>query len=160
MTGGSVTPPSGTTVLDDRGTEDLADDLAYVVFDLDLDAEGITADVTEVVQVDNDFVDAFCYDSETEAERGTVGAGTVTGVEVNAGEIVVCEFFNTSGEQQGETATPSVTNPPSGDLPDTATSPAGTPAGDGWRVVLLAIAGLLGTLLLLTPVPARSRRRR
>ena len=56
----------------------------------------------------------------------------------------------------GATATPRITPPPTSTLPT-----SGTPSGDTWRVALLAIAGLLATLLLLAPAtPATARRRR
>ncbi len=50
---------------------------------------------------------------------------------------------------------PQVTPPPTDALGTT-----GQASGDSWRIAFLAIAGLLATLLLLTPVvPARTRRR-
>jgi hypothetical protein len=53
------------------------------------------------------------------------------------------------------TAKPVVTPPPTDALGTT-----GQASGDSWRIALLAIAGLLATILLLTPVaPARNRRR-
>jgi hypothetical protein len=62
----------------------------------------------------------------------------------------------TDGGAQGATGTPKVTPPPTDTLPV-----SGTPGGDTWRVALLAIAVLLGTLLLLAPAtPAKARRRR
>ncbi|HSW43527.1 MAG TPA: hypothetical protein VLM76_13555, partial [Patescibacteria group bacterium] len=60
------------------------------------------------------------------------------------------------GEVLPAIGTPRVTPPPTAALPV-----SGTPGGDSWRIALLAMAGLLGTLLLLTPAtPARVRRRR
>jgi hypothetical protein len=51
-----------------------------------------------------------------------------------------------SGGVAGATGTPAITLPPT-DMPP---SQAG-PAGDGWRLILLALAGLVATTLLLTP---------
>jgi hypothetical protein len=60
-----------------------------------------------------------------------------------------------TGEVGGVTAKPVVTPPPTDALGTT-----GQASDDGWRIALLAIAGLLATILLLTPVaPARNRRR-
>jgi len=61
-----------------------------------------------------------------------------------------------SGAVLSATATPRITPPPTSTLPIT-----GTPGGDTWRIALLAIAGLVATLLLLAPAtPAKARRRR
>lgn len=156
VAGGTATPSSGTTVIDDGGTPaDPADDVAYVKFEIGLGGDGTEVSVTEVIQEDYTLLDAFCRDLETKAARGTLGDGEVTDVEINADETVVCEFTNTSGGEAGATATPNVTLPPTD-----ATPIGGTPAGDGWRLALLAVAGILATLLLLTPAPAKARRRR
>ena len=89
--------------------------------------------------------------------RGTLDeeAGAMMDVVVNAGETVTCTFVNETGEVEAATATPKVTPPPTDALPLT-----GTPGGDSWRIALLAIAGLLATLLLLAPAPSKARRRR
>ncbi|MFH1474839.1 MAG: DUF5979 domain-containing protein [Chloroflexota bacterium] len=61
-----------------------------------------------------------------------------------------------SAEVLGATGRPNITPPPTDTLPT-----SGTPGGDSWRIALLAIAGLLAMVLLLTPAtPARARRRR
>ena len=61
-----------------------------------------------------------------------------------------------TGAVLGAAATPKSTPPPTDSLPT-----GGTPGGDSWRLALLAIAGLLATLLLLAPAtPAKARRRR
>jgi hypothetical protein len=92
------------------------------------------------------------------ASRGTpdLATGAITDVVVNAGETVTCTFVNESGGTEAATATPRVTPPPTATLPVT-----GTPGDGSWRIVLLALAGLLAMTLLLTPAtPVRSRRRR
>ena len=126
----------------------------------------VSVDIAEVVQEDYVLVDASCTVTESEElrptavgdDRGTVdlAGAAINGIVINAGEIVTCTFINESGDVAAETATPRVTPPPTSTLPVT-----GTPGGDSWRIVLLAIAGLLGTLLLLTPAaPTAVRRRR
>ncbi len=56
-----------------------------------------------------------------------------------------------AGGVGGATGTPGVTLPPT----DTALTPGGaSQAGDGWRLILLAMAGLLASALLLTPASA------
>ncbi len=52
-----------------------------------------------------------------------------------------------SGEVEGATGTPNITLPPT----DTALGGPAAPGGGGWRLVLLAMAGLLAAALLLTP---------
>ncbi len=57
-----------------------------------------------------------------------------------------------SGEVAGVTSKPQTTPPPTstGGLP-------GTPSDGSWRIILLAMAGLLAMVLLLTPAQARRR---
>ena len=59
-----------------------------------------------------------------------------------------------TGEVNPATGTPGSTLPPTDALTGTA-----APAGDGWRLVLLAMAGLLAAALLLTPVSSVVRRK-
>jgi hypothetical protein len=61
-----------------------------------------------------------------------------------------------TGEVEGETGTPNVTLPPT----DTISGGPSAPSGDGWRLVLLAMAGLLSAALLLTPAGAVVRKDR
>ncbi len=61
------------------------------------------------------------------------------------------------GQVAGATGTPRITLPPTDTLPGTSEAPA--PAGDGWRLILLAMAGILATTLLLTPTGSVARRR-
>ena len=62
-----------------------------------------------------------------------------------------------TGAVGGATGKPHVTPPPTDALGGTT----GQPVGDTWRLILLALAGLLASILLLTPAsPARARRRR
>ncbi len=157
-TGGTVDPGQGTT--DDSGT---------VTFAVEPGPNGATLDVAEVMAAGYTFLDAACAPVDVPVEtrvqaladevtgsRGTVGAGSVTGVPIATGETVVCLFVNTSGGVEAATATPRVTPPPTDTLPI-----SGTPGGDAWRIALLGLAGLLAAVLLLTPAtPAAVRRRR
>jgi hypothetical protein len=59
-----------------------------------------------------------------------------------------------SGGVGGETFTPTNTPPPT----DALASTGSTPGGDSWRLVFLAMAGLLAAVLLLTPAEALTRR--
>jgi hypothetical protein len=62
-----------------------------------------------------------------------------------------------TGGVEGETATPATTLPPT----DTLSNGSGGPGGESWRLVLLALAGILGLALLVTPasVVVRSKDR-
>ena len=80
--------------------------------------------------------------------EGTTTSTTTTGTTTTG--------TTTEGGVLGATATPKPTPPPTDTLPT-----SGTPGGNSWRLALLAIAGLLATLLLLAPAtPAKARRRR
>ncbi len=61
-----------------------------------------------------------------------------------------------TGEVEGATGTP-----PGAVLPatDTLTGNPAAPSSDGWRLILLAMAGLLAVTLLLTPAESVARRR-
>ena len=61
-----------------------------------------------------------------------------------------------TGGVAGATSRPHITPPPTATLGSTT---SGQPASSTW-LLLLALAGLLGSILLLTPVPARARRKR
>jgi hypothetical protein len=62
-----------------------------------------------------------------------------------------------TGGVEGATGTPKTTLPPTDTLGSTQ-----SPSGDGWRMILLAMAGLLGAALILHPSESRitTRRRR
>ena len=79
----------------------------------------------------------------------------------NEGEVVsftVVIVDNTpvqpTGGVGGATGTPKVTLPPT----DTIEGTSSAPAGDGWRLVLLGIAGMLSAALLLTPARVAVRK--
>ena len=60
-----------------------------------------------------------------------------------------------TGEVLSEIGAPAVTLPPTDTLPQ-GTS---TPSGDNWRLILLAMAGILAGSLVLTPSEALARRK-
>jgi cell division septation protein DedD len=61
----------------------------------------------------------------------------------------LCDANPPEGEVGGATGTPGATLPPTDTIVGTA-----TPSGDSWRLILLAMAGLLAAALLLTPASA------
>ena len=63
---------------------------------------------------------------------------------------------NPSGAVEAATSKPHVTPPPTSALG----IPAGQPAGDTWRIALLALAALLASLLVFSPKTSPERRRR
>jgi hypothetical protein len=54
---------------------------------------------------------------------------------------------------QGETATPEITLPPT----DAFGGPA-APTNESWRIMLVVMAGILASVLILTPSPAIRRK--
>jgi hypothetical protein len=60
-----------------------------------------------------------------------------------------------TGEVAGETGAPAVTLPPT----DSLSSGNQGPAGDSWRLIVLALAGILAATLLLTPTETSRKRR-
>ena len=60
-----------------------------------------------------------------------------------------------TGGVLAETGAPQVTLPPT----DTLSGSTQTPTGESWRIVLLAMAGILATTLLLTPVMQPAKRK-
>ncbi len=70
-----------------------------------------------------------------------------------------CDPNAPGGDVGGATGTPNVTLPPT----DTLAAGSSAPSGDSWRLILLAMAGIMAAALLLTPADAvirRDRRRR
>jgi hypothetical protein len=60
-----------------------------------------------------------------------------------------------TGSVLSEVGTPQITLPPT----DTLSANTGAPTGENWRLILLAMAGILATTLVLTPVRAPARRK-
>ncbi len=145
ITGGTISAASGTTGADGK-----------VAFDIEVSGNGATAlvDVTETLPNPKEFKLLAASCAMGEAARGTLSALTVGGVAVNQGETVTCTFLNTTGDVAPATATPRITPPPT----TTESNPAGDASGNV-LLVLLAIVGLVAVLGVLTPAPARARRR-
>jgi hypothetical protein len=59
-----------------------------------------------------------------------------------------------TGGVGGATGTPKVTLPPT----DTILGTSSAPAGDGWRLIFLGMAGMLAAALVLTPARAAVRK--
>ena len=89
--------------------------------------------------------------------------GNTLTFEVPADTITLCGFLNQpeketstpSGGVEGATGTPKLT-PPSTDA--FGAGAASTPANDTWRLMLIAMAGLLATILVLTPATKKARK--
>jgi hypothetical protein len=60
-----------------------------------------------------------------------------------------------TGSVLSEVGAPRITLPPT----DTLSEGTETPSGDNWRLILLAMAGILATTLILTPAASPARRR-
>jgi hypothetical protein len=140
---GVISATSGTT--DTTGT---------VSFTVTLPSNGETAlvDVTETMKKDFKLLAASCVIGET--ARGALDGLTMGDVAVRQDETVTCTFVNASGATEEATATPKITPPP--------TDAISTTTGDGssgMLLALLAIVAFLAVLGVLTPAPARARRR-
>ncbi len=140
---GAISAASGTTGQD--GT---------VSFSVSVPSNGETAlvGVTEVMKKDFKILAASCV-MGTEA-RGTRSDLTMGDVAVRQDETVTCTFVNATGDVQRATATPRITPPPT----DALTTSAGD-GSSGMLLVILALVGLVAVLGIITPAPARARRR-
>ena len=143
------------------------DGFASWLFTLPID--GTNATVTEVVQDNFDLIDAFCVDAgglvEPEALRSRINAeGDIVGeldgesvsFPVEAETAYICFFTNSPEPEdsvQGETATPKITLPPT----DAFGGPV-APTNESWRIMLVVMAGILASVLILTPSPATRRK--
>ena len=153
--GGTADPSELTSAPDD-----------FVWTELTLDGPGGTVHVTEALKADFEIVDATCFPADG-VDGTNLRARAVTpnaagelhdltfSFDVQAGGSYLCGFFNTpTGDVGGATATPAITPPPT-DLGQTSIAPA----NDSWRLILLAMAGLLASVLIVTPVMRSNRRR-
>ena len=144
-----------------------ADGIGGWLFTLPID--GTNATVTELIQDNFDLIDAFCVDAgglvEPEALRSRINAeGDIVGeldgdsvsFPVEAETAYLC-FFTNSPEPEdsigGETATPTITLPPT----DAFGGPV-APANESWRIMLVVMAGILASVMILTPSPATRRK--
>ncbi|MBA2380673.1 MAG: hypothetical protein H0V73_01060, partial [Chloroflexi bacterium] len=142
VTGGT---PSATSIT----TADQGADVPFADVSVSVDDGSAHVTLTENQQEGFEIIDAFCFD---DSDFGTLTDLSLD-FDVAAGSNATCVFFNTGGAVQEATGTPSVTPPPT----DTMT-PARS-SGDGTRLLLLVVAGVIATLLIVTPAPASRRRR-
>ena len=140
---GTLSALSGTTGQD--GT---------VTFSVTIPSNGETAlvGVTEVMKKDFKILAASCV-MGTQA-RGTRSGLAMSDVAVRQDETVTCTFVNATGDVQGKTSPPRITPPPT----DALTTIAGD-GSSGMLLVILALVGLVAVLGIITPAPARARRR-
>ena len=118
-----------------------------------------TATTTQATTTQATTTQATTTQATTTQATTTQATTQATTTQATTTQATTTQATTTEGDQGGvlgATATPNATPPPTDTLPT-----SGTPGGDSWRLALLAIAGLLATLLLLAPAtPAKARRRR
>lgn len=135
VAGGTPTTATGRTGADGRLSFAITPAVAVAVVDVEEQLpKGVTA------------LQASC--SGPGGSRGTAspGTGAVLDVRLAAGETVTCTFVNTSGTVSPATAKPAVT------APATSVPPSGGGSGSAdWRVVVVALIGLIAMLELLVP---------
>ena len=139
----------------DATITDLAGDNRWAV---SYGSRGASMTLTEVAQEGFELLGAFCVDPTSGYSVGELNGDSLTvqlQVVVESAEYV-CEFINTpsaTGSVGGETATP-----PSNTLPPTDTGGAtSTPTADGWRVMLVVLAGILAAALVSIPIGGTNR---
>ena len=142
----------------------------YAWFVLEL-SQSTDATMTEDLQDGYELIDAFCVDLGGLDEEAAVSrfkaaaAGDLVG-ELDGDSVTFtiepetaygCVFVNTLIPEDsvgGETETPAITLPPT----DTFGSGPMAPANDSWRILLVVLAGILASVMILTPSPATRRR--
>ena len=134
-------------------------------------SQSTDATMTEDLQDGYKLIDAICYDLGGLDEEAAVSrfSAAAAGDEVGKldGDSVTfnvdpetaygCVFVNTLIPEDsvgGATETPAITLPPT----DTFGSGPMAPANDSWRILLVVMAGILASVLILTPSPATRRR--
>ena len=119
-----------------------------------------------------ELIDAVCYDlgaldqepastsrfntAEAGDQIAELDGDSVT-FNVDPETVYGCVFVNTLIPEDSvgaETETPAITLPPT----DTFGSGPMAPANDSWRILLVLMAGILASVLILTPSPATRRR--
>ena len=139
----------------------------FAWFELEL-SQTTGATLTEDLQDGYELIDAFCVDLGVLGEGSDamsrlkaadtgplVGEldGDAVGFDVESDTVYGCIFSSHLVPEDsvgGKTATPTL--PPT----DTFGGPA-TPTNDGWRVMLVLMAGILASVLILTPKRASRR---
>jgi hypothetical protein len=156
------------------------DDFVYAQITLDGDSASVS--IEEVLQQAYTLADAVCFTEEAaspdslsvkatrfaslaNAQSDEVGQldGNVLSFDVAPGTITFCGFFNVpdqessspSGGVEAATGTPRLTPPST----DSIGSPVSGSTGETWRLMLIAMAGLLATILVLTPATRPIRKR-
>ena len=135
-------------------------------------SESTGATVGEDLQDGYELLDAWCVnlgglDVEPEAMSRFKAAdtgelvgeldGDTVSFDVNPDTLYECIFVNTLVPEDsvgGQTETPASTLPPT----DTFGGGPMAPANDSWRIMLVLMAGLLASILILTPKRASRRR--
>ena len=143
----------------------------YAWFVLEL-SQSTDATMTEDLQDGYELIDAFCVDlGALDEEPASVSRFNAAAAGEFVGELdgdsltftiepdtaYGCVFVNTLTPEDsaaGVTATPAITLPPT----DTFGSGPMAPANDSWRILLVVMAGILASVLILTPSPATRRR--
>ncbi len=143
----------------------------YAWFVLQL-SQSTDATMTEDLQDGYELIDAFCVDLGSLNEEGpaisrfkAAAAGDLV-AELDGDSVSFtvepetaygCVFVNHLVPEDsvgGATETPAITLPPT----DTFGSGPMAPANDSWRILLVVMAGILASVLILTPSPATRRR--
>ncbi len=134
-------------------------------------SQSTDATMSEDLQDGYELIDAFCVDlgsldEETGVSRFKAAAmgdlvaeldGDSVSFTIEPDTAYGCVFVNHLVPEDsigGETETPAITLPPT----DTFGSGPMAPANDSWRILLVLMAGILASLLILTPSPATRRR--
>ena len=134
-------------------------------------SQSTDATMTEDLQDGYELIDAFCVDlGDLDKESGVsrfkaASAGDLVAELDNDGVSFTiepetaygCVFVNHLVPEDsigGETETPEITLPPT----DTFGSGPMAPANDSWRILLVLLAGILASVMILTPSPATRRR--
>lgn len=145
-----VAVTGGTPSADSITTADQAGgDVPFAEVEVNVDGASAAVTLTENQQEGFEIVDAFCFNDET--DFGTLD-GLALSFDIGADEGALCVFYNTGGGVEAATGTPAVTPPPTDAVSSTDSS------GEGTRLLLLVIAGIIATMLVVTPAPARRRR--
>ena len=156
------------TILDSEPVTAEGED-GFAWWELEL-SQTTSATITEDLQAGYELLDAFCEDlgaleGETDpmsriraAAEGDVFEleGDAVNFDVEPDSLVGCVFVNAlvpTDSVGAATETPEITLPPT----DTFGMSA-TPTNESWRIMLVLMAGLLASVLILTPKRASRRR--
>jgi hypothetical protein len=142
----------------------VTDEFGFAEWLVEFGAERPTAAVTELPQDDFELIAASCRKYTGNDPADPFSGGLVGEVDGNRVTFPLderafpyeCKFYNApspGGSVGGATATP-----PSHTLPPTDSGEStSTPTSDGWRVMLVVLAGILAAALVSIPVLATNR---